>query len=463
MQGFNGNKVPDRIEKGSGITMVTSPSSKDISDCISSWLAYLQMLCGLCNAGSRLSHSLTSLLQDTMPNNRMMMMQCQTMWEELVKASTVASSSIKSQVLTALQEYSLVNDSETDVQRTSQIIFSSLVTFINLQYQLCAVCCDCLGPLAGCSCLSTNKPLQKHEPDCSSALMQHCFQRLFQLPSSNSSNKGVKSPSHLSALQNSQRRWSEAAAQEVAGVPDIDGTTRRWSMPWETSKLTEQSGWPSSRSQSKSRLTVPMINSQDRSRSVTPESVWHSSMASQEELQEVIKLLSCPVPSLQTSLYLPNPKTQLPGVTLTGCTLDVFGHEPWSESTTPGSRRGSNSPHRGSWAVPESISHTWSETMSGGDSSYELNPATLASRKSSSSTDSSSSHSLYSRSTTGSLSGASGSSESGGPEIRPHLYSMWSGADLPFIKLPESNEPIKESTSEPQKETRHTLFTPKSH
>lgn len=80
-------------------------------------------------------------------------------------------------------------------------------------------------------------------------------------------------------------------------------------------------------------------------------------MASQEELQEVIKLLSCPVPSIQTSLYQPNPKTHLPGVTLTGCTLDVFSHEPWSESTTPGSRRGSNSPHRGSWAVPESISH----------------------------------------------------------------------------------------------------------
>ena len=59
----------------------------------------------------------------------------------------------------------------------------------------------------------------------------------------------------------------------------------------------------------------------------------------------------------------------------------------------------------------------WSESMSGTESNYELNPATLASRKSSSSTDSSSSHSLHSRSTTGSLSGASGSSESGGMVI----------------------------------------------
>lgn len=79
------------------------------------------MLSGLCNAGSRLSHSLTGLLQDTIPNNRMMMMQCQTMWEELVKASTVASSNIKSQILSTLQEYSLMNDAESDIQRTSQV------------------------------------------------------------------------------------------------------------------------------------------------------------------------------------------------------------------------------------------------------------------------------------------------------------------------------------------------------
>lgn len=63
----------------------------------------------------------------------------------------------------------------------------------------------------------------------------------------------------------------------------------------------------------------------------------------------------------------------------------------------------------------------WTDTVSHTDSSYELNPGTLASRKSSSSTDSSSSHSLHSRSTTGSLSGASGSSESAGPQVGNNL------------------------------------------
>lgn len=79
------------------------------------------MLSGLCSAGSRLSHSLTNLMQDTTPSNRIIMTHCQAMWEELVKASTVASSNIKSQMLTALQEYSLLNESETDSFHTSQV------------------------------------------------------------------------------------------------------------------------------------------------------------------------------------------------------------------------------------------------------------------------------------------------------------------------------------------------------
>lgn len=44
MQGSDGNKVPERSsDKVSGISMVVSASPKDVSDCISSWLAYLQV------------------------------------------------------------------------------------------------------------------------------------------------------------------------------------------------------------------------------------------------------------------------------------------------------------------------------------------------------------------------------------------------------------------------------------
>lgn len=81
-----------------------------------------------------------------------------------------------------------------------------------------------------------------------------------------------------------QRRWSETAAAEMSGE-SVESTMRRWSMPWDCKHVIE---WP--RQDARSRLRVPQ---QDRSRSTTPDSVWKTSMASQDGLQEAIQLLSC--------------------------------------------------------------------------------------------------------------------------------------------------------------------------
>ncbi|XP_047115524.1 uncharacterized protein LOC124795507 [Schistocerca piceifrons] len=133
----------------------------------------------------------------------------------------------------------------------------------------------------------------------------------------------------------------------------------------------------------------------------------------------------------------------MPGVTLTNCSGDGNlpesgtgwgeGHSEERRASAPlrnnsGSPQPSQSTHRASWHAPDPHSCTWGE--------HELFPPTLdpanfASRKSSSSTDSSSSHSLHSRSTTGS---------EGGAEVRAHLYSMWSGGDMAFMRVPESAE-----------------------
>jgi hypothetical protein len=310
----------------------------------------------------------------------------------------------------------------------------------------------CLGPMAGCNCYSTDpsQTMARHEPDCSIAMLQQCFQRLFPV-SACQAGPGSRT------IMNPQRRWSEAAAQDVGGGVSgtSDGTMRRWSMPWESSKISDSSAaWPGSRLYPKSKLTVPSTCSQDRSRSTTPESVWHSSMASQEELQEVIQLLSCRPTTTTTNhlqLYNPSPRQQLPGVTLTSCCYDTVNPDSWSEVTTPSSRRGSNSPHRTSWAVAENDV----TTPSGTEGLYELSPAAVASRKSSSSTDSSSSYSLHSRST-------AGSGSEGGQEVaRSHLYSIWGGDNVPFIKLPESTNEDQEEYL-PQSTTPDTYFTYKS-
>jgi len=94
----------------------------------------------------------------------------------------------------------------------------------------------------------------------------------------------VISTSRSASYTKVQRRWSETAAAEMSGE-SADSTMRRWSMPWDCKHVIE---WP--RQDARSRLRVPQ---QDRSRSTTPDSVWKTSMASQDGLQEAIQLLSC--------------------------------------------------------------------------------------------------------------------------------------------------------------------------
>lgn len=93
-----------------------------------------------------------------------------------------------------------------------QVIYNSLVTFINLQYQLCAACCECLSPIAGCGCNFTGDSTLKHDSDCSFGMVQQCFQRLF--PPTSQSSKRAKSPLQfpLSSFQgmNLQRDFPES-------------------------------------------------------------------------------------------------------------------------------------------------------------------------------------------------------------------------------------------------------------
>lgn len=452
-------------EKSSSITSIPA-SPKEISECLSGWLTYLQMLTGLCGAGSRLSHCLGTLVQDTSSPCHAVATQCQATWEELVKATTNVSTVVKAQVIPSLQEMNTAIETDADTQKvhehTQEVICGSLMTFINLHYQFCAACCDFLGAMANSNCCQMNETTPtRHNLECIVGIVQQCFSQLYTPtppPPPPGTHRLVRSPLHfpLCTLQGPQRRWSEAAAGEVSGETN-NGTMRRWSMPWESSRLADHHSAWHGRLNPPSKLTVPPTSSQDRSRSTTPDSVWHSSLASQEELQEVIQLLSCrPGVSHSTQLY--HPSQHLPGVTLTSCTYD--GPSPdcggWGDSIQSDerggscgpSRRGSSSPqslatqqhlHRASWHAPDTHTHMWGEHEghAGGERSFDLYPppldaGTLASRKSSSSTDSSSSHSLHSRSTTGS---------EGGAEVRAHLYSMWSGSDLTFMKLPESSEP----------------------
>ena len=69
----------------------------------------LQMLNGLCTAGTKLAQSLQALLSihDTVAQCRLTG-QCLAGWEELTRATNVASNTVKNHVVGALKDYEVL-------------------------------------------------------------------------------------------------------------------------------------------------------------------------------------------------------------------------------------------------------------------------------------------------------------------------------------------------------------------
>ena len=149
------------------------------------------------------------------------------------------------------------------------------MTFINLHYQFCAACCDFLGAMANSNCCQMNETTPpRHNLECIVGIVQQCFSQLYTPtppPPPPGTHRLVRSPLHfpLCTLQGPQRRWSEAAAGEVSGETN-NGTMRRWSMPWVSSRLADHHSAWHGRLNPPSKLAVPPTSSQDRSRSTTP-------------------------------------------------------------------------------------------------------------------------------------------------------------------------------------------------
>jgi len=102
----------------------------------------VQMLTGLCGAGSRLSHSLGTLVQDTSSPCHAVATQCQATWEELIRATANASTVVKAQVIPSLQEVNSASDTDTDSQKLHEhnqvcvhlLCECCLITYVNNLY-----------------------------------------------------------------------------------------------------------------------------------------------------------------------------------------------------------------------------------------------------------------------------------------------------------------------------------------
>nr|XP_022905384.1 uncharacterized protein LOC111417364 [Onthophagus taurus] len=513
-------------------TQPPSPNALKVAatECLNSWIYYLQMLNSLCSAGLRLSQAFTTLAQ---MQNISLASQCLASWDELAKSTIVASHTVKTHIAAAMQDMMIGETfTEEDAQRqqehNQQIITETIFTFINLQYQFSLAGCECLGGMAMCpSCQTTAGGV--HDPECSMATLQQCFAQLGgpDIHSSMSSphltsekgildspksqeiprphppeqhprqhsplsqnpepprgsspynepirgtspigafadmirgaghiesirgplpnpgqlhtmkspfpSRGSRSPLHFPLFPLSgQRRWSEAAAGDV-GSDTGDSTMRRWSMPWDCGRV-EAAPWQQRYLPSK--LAVPGTSSQERSRSATPDaSPQPGTITSGEGLAEAIQLLSCR-PTRCVIPHSPYSGPAYPG----------YPSMVWSDSHEERIHRRMYGSHmqRGNW---QSIDVPSTSGIQGADH-FDIFPQgfPLTSRKSSSSTDSSSCLSIHSRSTSSSERGSEG--YAGGDALRMHqnFYSMWSGNEhLPFIRLPESQEPQDDSDTE---------------
>ncbi|XP_065337927.1 uncharacterized protein LOC135938271 isoform X2 [Cloeon dipterum] len=425
---------------------VFAKTAQDVTECSNAWMLYLQNLAGVCAAGARVSASLQVLA-----NNQQLSTSagsCRNAWEELSRASQAAGHSVRAEVLTSLRELA-----SEDHYRNDQIIQSSLATLINLQYQFCMACVECLGNI------SQPEYCQQASPSSDIGRQSQIFNRLL----------------------GGQRRWSEVARRpptEREEDCEEGSVVRRWSVPWESTSVVVSG-------HHHHHLTVP---GQERSsRSTSPDT--SSSLASQEELHDVISLLS--LKSACTGQQ--NPKS-LPGVTLTGCGV-VEGREGWNNSATLFPRESS----QGNWSqppFPESvdvgpqslcqiridttpqISHLqrprpgwtpqesfystiWgeqnSENQNGPGERLDMLPRDINGlnyhRKSSSSTDSSSSSSLPHHP----IFQQNQILQQQQQQRSSPLYSMWSGNVMPLIQLPSGSsagQPVNQDSSQAPTNTR---------
>lgn len=137
------------------------------------------MLNSFCSAGFRLSQCLGTLAQtQTIP----LASQCQASWEELGKATIIASNTVKTHIAAAMQDMIIVDTlTESDAQKqqehNQQIIYDNLLTFINLQYQFSIAGCECFGQIATCPCCQTMSG--GHNLDCSMGTIQQCFSKFY--------------------------------------------------------------------------------------------------------------------------------------------------------------------------------------------------------------------------------------------------------------------------------------------
>ncbi|XP_055385867.1 uncharacterized protein LOC129614935 isoform X2 [Condylostylus longicornis] len=227
---------------GSSISPSTSSSSSQgsaktaVSDCLGAWLNYLQVLNNLCAAGFRLAQSISSLEQwghppsaETYvlsqgpsnfnnPSSSQLSAHFTNAWEDLQRATAVATSTVKSHIVTVLQDFITTSMAPTTAQVTveqeieqqrvrdhnQQIVLENAQTMINIQHQFCAASYDSFSSLT--CCFVCQVPLGfSHDPECTMIQQKHGInvEQRSQTPSPHFG--GVIQPQQQTQLQKTEQ------------------------------------------------------------------------------------------------------------------------------------------------------------------------------------------------------------------------------------------------------------------
>ncbi|EDX11411.1 GD14978 [Drosophila simulans] len=151
-----------------------------LSECSAAWINYLSALNNLCTAGSKLAHSIAVLEQWSLSEkplfNNYTTTYLTNSWNDLARATTVATGTVKTHMLALLQDFvtmsSLDQTSSTDLdqkrfrEHNELIVLENAQAVINIQHQFCAASYDAFSSLT--CCFVCQSPVGfPHEQDCS--------------------------------------------------------------------------------------------------------------------------------------------------------------------------------------------------------------------------------------------------------------------------------------------------------
>ncbi|EDW76818.1 uncharacterized protein Dwil_GK18336 [Drosophila willistoni] len=201
-----------------------------LSECSAAWINYLSILNNLCTAGCKLAHSIAVLEQWSLNEkplfNNHPTSYLTNSWNDLARATTMATSTVKTHMLAVLQDFVTLSsvdqapniNNEMEQKRIREhnelIVLENAQSVINIQHQFCAASYDAFSSLT-CCCVCQSPVGFPHEQDCSVLKQKSQNDQRSQTPSPNFCGTSMKMDSSKGNSLSDQRSISIGISESV--------------------------------------------------------------------------------------------------------------------------------------------------------------------------------------------------------------------------------------------------------